>query len=101
MTLDKLLHTRTHTSAFFKDGSKLQGTALSDSTGRCQIIGIDENAKYGRLLVTHDGYIEYNSDGIRGQSPPIQIELSPRFKICLSLCVCVCLLPVSGVEGLA
>ena len=98
MNLYKLARLLHNYSAFFKDGSKLQGAASSDSSGQCQIIGIDENAKYGRLRVTHEGYIEYNSDGVQGRSPPTQIELSPRFNIVFEMCLC--LLPVSSGEGL-
>merc|ERR1719181_2771722 len=66
------------TCAFFADGTKLQGTGTSDASGKCSISGINNNTKYGRLRVTHSGYIDYNSDGIQGRSPPSQIELSPR-----------------------
>ena len=66
-------------SAFFSDGTKLQATATANSLGRCDIYGIDENVKYGRLLVTHNGFIDFNSDGIEGRSPPSQIELSKRY----------------------
>ena len=78
-----LSHSRTlrNRSAFFKDGNKVQATARSDSSGQCQIVGIDETVEYGRLLVTHDGYIEYNNDDVKGRYPPTQIELSPRYNV--------------------
>ena len=66
-------------SAFFADGTKLQGTGSSNSLGRCDINGINENVKYGRLRVTQNGFIEFNSDGIEGRAPPTQIELSKRY----------------------
>ena len=66
-------------SAFFSDGTKLQGTGISNSFGKCDINGIDESVKYGRLLVTHNGFIDFNSDGIDGRDPPRQIELSKRY----------------------
>ena len=66
-------------SAFFSDGTKLQGTGISNSFGECGINGIDESVKYGRLHVTHQEFIEFNSDGIEGRAPPGQIELSKRY----------------------